>query len=210
MKDPRLVTAEIAIALLQEVPDKVMKGIDLRKLRSEVQELVYSFMSLEDLDEQGMLNSIKTNGILLLNRWSELKKVTRKPGDLLNVAKIRFAGLTLANLPNRIGREPRLYSGVDCFWGTIVKVEPFDSLRDTLVDAKERFDIVTNMGVKERDLVAFAVLPPRRFGKHISEGMFIEAEPKGISGEQAIPTSKGKGAIESILREEAARLKIKI
>ncbi len=210
MKDPRLIAAEISIALLQEVPDKMLKGIDLRKMRSEVQELVYSFMSLEDLEEQGMLNSVKTNGTLLLNKWVELKKVARKPGDFFNAAKIRFAGLILANLPNRVGREPRLYNGVDCFWGTIVKVEPFDSLRATLVDAKERFDIVTNMRVKERDLMAFAILPPRRFGKHISEGMFIEAELEGISGEQAIPTSKGKGAIESILREEAARLKIKI
>jgi len=167
-------------------------------------------MTLEDLKEQGMLDPIGMEGKILLNKWVELKDRSRKPGDFLNAAKVRFAGLTLANLPARVGREPMLYNGVDCFWGTIIKVEPFNHLKATLVDAKERFDIVTNMDVKENDVLAFAILPPRRFGNYVSEGMFIEAEPKGTSGEQATPTDKGRGAIESVLREEAARLKVRI
>ncbi len=210
MKDPRLITVEISIALLHEVPEKLLRGIDLKGLRSKVQRIVYSFMTLEDLKEQGMLDPIGMEGKILLNKWVELKDRSRKPGDFLNAAKVRFAGLTLANLPARVGREPMLYNGADCFWGTIIKVEPFNHLKATLVDAKERFDIVTNMDVKENDVLAFAILPPRRFGNYVSEGMFIEAEPKRTSGEQATPTDKGRGAIESVLREEAARLKVRI
>ncbi len=210
MKDPRLIAVEISIALLYEVPDKFLKGINLKGLKSKVQRIVYSFMTLEDLKEQGLLDSISMEGKILLNKWIELKNRSRRPGDFLNAAKVRFASLILANLPARVGREPKLYSGVDCFWGTIIKVEPFDHLRATLVDAKERFSIVTNMNVKEKDVLAFAILPPRRFNEYVSEGMFIEAKPNGVSGEQAVPTDRGKGAIESILREEAARLKIRI
>ncbi len=210
MKDPRLIAVEISIALLYELPDKLLEGVDMKRLKSIVQRTIYSFMTLEDLKEQGILDSISMEGKIFLNKWVKLKDMNRKPRDLLNAANIRFAGLSLANLPARVGREPKLYSGVDCFWGTIIKVGPFNHLRATLTDAKERFSIVTNMNVKEKDVMAFAILPPRRFGDYVSEGMFIEAESKGISGEQAVPTSRGKGAIESVLREEAARLKIRI
>ncbi len=210
MKDPRLVPVEIAVMLLQEVPQKLLRGVDLKQIRSEAQTLVYSFMSLEDLAEQGMLDGLVAKGRELSSVWRELRERARSPSDALNAAKVRFAAITLESLPNRVGREQRLYSGVDSLWGTIVSVKPFDGLRATVVDAGERFDVVTNLQVREEEAAAFAILPPRRFDSHVSEGMFIEAEGEGRTGQPAVPTEKGKGAIEAVLREEAARLKVKI
>ncbi|GEM_PF-1659223 len=210
MKDPRLVPVEIAVMLLQEVPQKALRGVDLKQIRAEAQTLVYSFMSLEDLAEQGMLDGLVAKGKELHSVWRELRERARSPSDALNAAKVRFAAITLEGLPNRVGREQRLYSGVDSLWGTIVSIKPFDGLRATVVDAGERFNVVTNLQVREGDVVAFAVLPPKRFGSYVSEGMFIEAEGEGRSGQPAVPTEKGKGSIEAVLREEAARLKVKI
>ncbi len=210
MKDPRLVPVEIAIALLQEVPEKLLRGIDVKAIKREARMLVYSFMSLEELVDQGMLDSLEDEGRSLLDKWRKLREESRSPRDLLNAARVRFAGMIFSGLPKRVGREPNLYSGVDCLWGTVVDVKPFDGLRATVVDSGERFDIVTNLEVEEEDLMALAILPPRRFGSYVSEGMFIDAQGEGASGKPAIPTDKGKGAIEAVLREEASRLKIKI
>lgn len=210
MKDPRLVPVEIAVMLLQEVPQKLLRGVDLKQIRSEAQTLVYSFMSLEDLAEQGMLDGLVAKGRKLSSVWRELRERAKSPSDALNAAKVRFAAITLEGLPNRVGREQRLYSGVDSLWGTIVSVKPFDGLRTTVVDAGERFDVVTNLQVREEETMAFAILPPKRFDSHVSEGMFIEAEGGGKAGQPAVPTERGKGAIEAVLREEAARLKVKI
>lgn len=209
MKDPRLVVVEIALANLREVPQKALREFNLRGLASEVQMVVYSFLSLEDLEASGMLLSIEEAGKELREIWLSFRDYCSTPADLLNAAKIRFASIILSNLGGRVGRERRLYSGTDCFWGTVVSSEEFDGLRATVVDAVERYDIVTSMDVKGGRL-AFAVLPPRRFGKHVSEGMFIEAEGSGRPGELALPTERGKGAIESVLREEAARLGLKL
>jgi len=210
LKDPRLVPVEIAVLLLQEVPQKLLRGIDVRQIRAEAQTLVYSFMSLEDLANQGMLDGLVTKGRELDSLWRELRERAKSPSDVLNAAKVRFAAITLMGLPNRVGRESRLYSGVDAFWGTIVSVKPFNGLRATVVDAGERFEVVTNLQVREEEVKAFAILPPRRFDSHVSEGMFIEAEGEGKSGQPAIPSEKGKGAIEAVLREEAGRLKVRI
>ncbi|MDK2372856.1 MAG: hypothetical protein QI197_05705 [Candidatus Korarchaeota archaeon] len=210
MKDPRLVPVEIAVMLLQEVPQKLLRGVDLKQIRAEAQTIVYSFMSLEDLAEQGMLDGLVAKGRELASVWKELRERARSPSDALNAAKVRFAAITLEGLPNRVGREQRLYSGIDSFWGTVISVKSFDGLRATVVDAGERFDVVTNLQVKEEETMAFAILPPKRFDSHVSEGMFIEAEGEGKSGQPAVPTERGKGAIEAILREEAARLRIKI
>ncbi len=210
MKDPRLVAVELAVALLQEVPPKMIRSIDLRRIRAEAQTLVYSFMSLEELAEQGMLDGLESRGRELMALWEKMRGSARTPADELNLAKIRFAARTLAGLRGRVGREPRLYSGVDSLWGTLVSVKPFDGLRATVVDAGERFDVVTNLEVDEGDVMAFAILPPRRFGPHVSEGMFIEAVGEARSGQPATPSERGKGSIEAVLREEASRLKIKL
>lgn len=210
MKDPRLIPVEIAIALIQEVPQRQLRGIDVRSLKAEAQTLAYSFMPLEELVDQGMLVSLINGGRKLLDLWKKLKDDTKTPSDFLAVAKVRFAGLTLSGLGSRVNREPKLHSGVDAYWGKIISVKKFEGLRATVVDAGDRFDVVTNLPVEEEQTMAFAVLPPRRFGNYISEAMFIDAEGDGRSGQLAKPSERGKGAIEAVLREEAARLKIKI
>ncbi len=210
MKDPRLVPVEIAVMLLQEIPQKMLRGVDLKGIKAEAQTLVYSFMTLEDLADQGMLEALASKGRELIPVWRDLRAKAKSPSEALNAAKVRFAAITLTGLPNRVGREPRLYSGVDSLWGTIVSVKPFDGLRATVVDAGERFDVVTNLQAREEEIVAFAILPPRRFDSYVSEGMFIEAEGEGRSGQPAVPTERGKGAIEAVLREEASRLKIRV
>lgn len=208
MKDPRLLAVEIAAAYLKEVPDKMIKGLDLRYVSSEVQRVVYSFLPLEELEANGMLEGIERIGEDLRGAWLQARGSCRSPNDFLNAARIRFASIIFSGLRKRIGREKRIYSGTDCFWGTILRSEGFDGLKALLIDARDRYDIVTNLDVRGR--VAFAILPPMRFDKFVSEGMLIEAEGQGDPGEPAKPTERGKGAIESVLREEAGKLNIKL
>lgn len=209
MKDPRLLTVEIAVANLREVPVKLLKDFDLKALTSEVQSIVYSFLSLEELEDVGMLSRLEEAGKDLKRAWMDMRGSCSTPGDKLNAARVRFASSILSGIRRRVGREKRIYSGTDCFWGTILSFEEFDGLRITLVDAGERYEVVTNIDVKEGRM-PLAILPPRRFGRFVSEAMFIEAEGSGKPGEPAIPTEREKGAIESVLREEANRLGIKI
>lgn len=209
LKDPRLITVEVAVAGLKEVPAKLLKGFDLRSLASEVHSVVYSFLPLEELEEAGMLLRLEEIGRELRGVWLDAKELCSTPSDRLNAARVRFASSMLSGIRGRVGRERRIYSGTDCFWGTVISSEGFDDLRLTSVDAGERYEVVTNMDVRGGRM-PLALLPPRRFGRFVSEAMFIEAEGSGRPGEPAVPTERGKGAIESVLREEAARLGIRI
>ncbi len=210
MKDPRLAVAEIALGLLKEVPQKMIRSIDLKGLAAEVKTLSFSFMSLEELNDQGMLVGLVSYGQKLKEVWEEWKDRAKTPGDRLALAKVRFASIIFGGIQERVGRRAEIFYGTDSYWGRLVDVKEFNGLRKTVVEAKERFDVVTNMTVSRGDLLAFAILPPKRFGDYVSEGMFFEAEGEGQPGSVPIPTGRGAKSVESVLREEAARLNIKI
>ncbi len=210
MKDPRLAVAEIALALLNEVPQKMLKGINLKALSGEVKTLSYSFMSLEELNEQGMLGGLIDHGNKLKDVWNQWRERVRTPGERLALAKIRFASLIFGEIDKRVGRKAELFYGTDSYWGKLVDVKEFDGLRGTVVEAKERFEVVTNMNVSRGDVLAFAILPPKRFDDYVSEGMFFEAEGTGTPGSIPKPTERGAKSVESVLREEASRLNVKI
>ncbi len=210
MKDPRVVVAEVAVELLKEVPQKFLRKIDLRTLSAEIKTLSFSFMSLEELSDQGMLENVTRFGDELKEVYLSWKDKAKAAGERLALSKVRFAHIILSNLPERVGRARELFYGTDSYWGKLIMVDEFNGLRDTLIESKGRFHVVTNLNVTEGDILAFAILPPRRFGDHISEGMFFEAEGEGRPGDQAIPTERGKRSVEAVLREEASRLNIKI
>ncbi len=210
MKDPRLVVAEIALGLLREVPQKLIRTIDLKGLSAEVKTLSFSFMSLEELNDQGMLTGLTNYGQKLREVWEGWKDRAKTPGDRLALAKVRFASIIFGEIQKRVGRKAELFYGTDSYWGRLVDVKEFNKLSKTVVEAKERFDVVTNMKVSRGDLLAFAILPPKRFDDYVSEGMFFEAEGEGQPGSTPVPTEKGAKSVESVLRDEAARLNVKI
>ena len=83
MKDPRLVPVEIAIALLQEVPEKLLRGIDVKAIKSEARMLVYSFMSLEELADQALILREKGSG----TRQS-VERLLRERGESLSWSNV--------------------------------------------------------------------------------------------------------------------------
>jgi len=218
--DPRIVVAEIALAGLagasSALPRQHSKRLEplVGRLRQAIPALRYSFLPPEEAVRQGLLKPIEDVGLQLCGMWSELAGL-QKPAEQLAASWVRFAGLTLRGLRRRLVEgEPRFADAVEALWAKVTYVKSLnDRLSELEMDAAKegKFRVVTNLpGVKRGDLRAFAVLPPRRIGGVVSQGMLVDSDVEGEPGSRARPAGRSEGEVEAVLREEAKRLGVRI
>ena len=218
--DPRIVVAEIALAGLagasSALPRQHSKRLEplVGRLRQAIPALRYSFLPPEEAVRQGLLEPIEEVGLQLCSMWSELAGL-QKPAEQLAASWVRFAGITLRGLRRRLVEgEPRFADAVEALWAKVTYVKSLnDRLSELEMDAAKegKFRVVTNLpGVKRGDLRAFAVLPPRRIGGVVSQGMLVDSDVEGEPGSRARPAGRSEGEVEAVLREEAKRLGVRI
>ncbi|HDI85941.1 MAG TPA: hypothetical protein ENF83_00855 [Candidatus Korarchaeota archaeon] len=218
--DPRIVVAEVAAAglakHLPQLPRQHQRELQpvVGPLRQHVATLRYSFLPPRQAAEQGLLDPIESAGASLLRNWGELSRL-QKPSERMAASWVRFAGVTLAGLRRRLLEgEPRFAHSIEAAWGSVAHVEPIaERLWRLKIDAGRlgKFTVVTNLpGVSSGDVRAFAVLPPRRIGGEISQGMLIEAEGEGEPGAPALPVGRSEGEVEAALREAARELGVRV
>jgi len=214
--DPRIVAAEIAVAgLARHLPQlrrqhqREFEPV-VGSLRQHVATLRYSFLPPRQAAEQGLLDPIESAGASLLRSWDELSEL-QKVSERMAASWVRFAGVTLAGLRRRLLEgKPSFAHSIEAAWGSVAHVEPIaERLWRLKIDGK--FTVVTNLsGVSSGDVRAFAVLPPRRIGGEISQGMLIEAEGEGEPGSQTLPVGRSEGEVEAALREAAKELGVRL
>lgn len=120
----------------------------------------------------------------LSNSRKENKTTTK-----MAIGKIIFSMNTLYFLDRRLKQYNKY--GVDTFVGKILSVsKASDSLLICNVDIKRAITVLTNdLSIREGDIVAVSILPPKEFYGHVSEGMFC-----GINGVLRIQGEVGSKA----------------
>jgi predicted RNA-binding protein with EMAP domain len=90
----------------------------------------------------------------------------------MGIAKIIFSMNTLYFVDKRIKLDNKY--GIDTLVGKILSVSKVsDSLLICNVDIKRAITVLTNdMSIKDGDIVAVSILPPKEFYGQVSEGMF--------------------------------------
>ena len=170
----------------------------IKRLESLVNIVKYSFMPAESLVELDELNKIVQE--------AELIKNTIKPvEDGINLKKAEYWTSYLVSLPELIlrGDEIKPYEAIRYFSGEITSRENMDRLWLCIVDCGFRLAVVTNSEeFRQGRYAVVAYLPPRVFGKAISEGMFVDVtiEKKGeLSLEEIGSISDKLGEVESAI-----------
>jgi|Deesub1362B_J571_1020462.scaffolds.fasta_scaffold00875_11 hypothetical protein len=175
-KDFRILIAEQAFSELEKIFNavKIQRRKDyirrIRELSSEIQTLKYSYMPLSELEKLESLKKIVESAREIR---TDLKKIERD----LAVIQASYWLEYLENLPElfKRGELDRAYKAIRYFCGEIVSRTKTDGLWLCTVDCGFRMNIVTNSEKFKPGLFAvIAYLPPRVFGKHISEGMFVQ------------------------------------
>ena len=155
---------------------KIQKRKELVKkitqLKSEIQILKYSYMDFKELSE--FESTIK------ISKTAEevLKKIENHERDF-HYLNSRYWLDYLQNLPKLLkrGEIEKAYEAVRYFSGEIISSKKLDNLWLCKVDCGFGMDVITNsQELANRKRIVVAFLPPKQFGNHISEGMFVDAE----------------------------------
>ncbi len=182
-KDFRILIAEKAIYELEKLFQavKLQKRREylkeLKELSSDIQIIKYSYVTPKDIKNHDNFKKI-------VKKASEMLEVTRGLERDRITIQINYWLEYLARLPEMMDRGviSKIYEAIRFFGGEIVNRREIDNLWLCSVDCSFRMDVITNSKeYKQGKNVVVAYLPPRIFGKHISEGMFTPAtvEKKG-------------------------------
>ncbi len=187
-----ILVAEKALDLLKKTLDSTrFEGVWKKKdalqltdsMKSDLMAIKFSYAEKEDITEitKPLKEKISDLQSALGQGWSSNflsnSKKENKTSTKMGIAKIIFSMNTLYFLDRRIKQENKY--GVDTFVGKILSVSKVsDSLLICNVDIKRAITVLTNdMSIKDGDIVAVSILPPREFYGQVSEGMFC-----GING----------------------------
>lgn len=187
-----ILVAEKALELLKKTLESTrFEGVWKKKdalqiadsMKSDIMAIKFSYAEKEVISEitAPLKEKIYKLQSALGEGWSSnfLSNAKRenKTSTKMAIGRIIFAMNTLYFLDRRL-KEDNKY-GVDTFVGKILAVsKASDSLLICNVDIKRAITVLTNdMTVKDGDLVAVSILPPKEFYGHVSEGMFC-----GING----------------------------
>ena len=187
-----ILVAEKALDLLKKTLDSTrFEGVWKKKdalqltdsMKSDLMAIKFSYAEKEDITEitKPLKERISQLQSALGQGWSSNflsnSKKENKTTTKMGIAKIIFSMNTLYFLDRRIKQENKY--GVDTFIGKVLSVSRVsDSLLICNVDIKRAITVLTNdMSIKDGDIVAVSILPPREFYGQVSEGMFC-----GING----------------------------
>ncbi len=207
--DPYLLLLDLISKILEETskqsPRKYSKLIaeESRKLNGVVKTLRFSYLPPGEMSSQGLLEPIKRIAETL-NPLVGDKEFERYP---LALANLRFAVRYMRDPEDRIGRRGSIASPLDAVWVEVLNAKKLGgNLLGTKVGGGgERFDVATNMSVKRGDFMLLCLLPPKKFGSFVSEGMFVDGPVKekrsGLVRLSGRPLRNAEAALREFLRE---------
>ena len=182
-----ILVAEQALELLKKTLESTrFEGIWKKKdalqitdsMKSDIMAIKFSYAEKEDISEitKPIRDKISKLQSALGEGWSSNflsnSRKENKTSTKMGIAKIIFSMNTLYFVDKRIKLDNKY--GVDTLVGKILSVSKVsDSLLICNVDIKRAITVLTNdMSIKDGDIVAVSILPPREFYGQVSEGMF--------------------------------------
>jgi predicted RNA-binding protein with EMAP domain len=182
-----ILVAEQALELLKKTLESTrFEGVWKKKdalqitdsMKSDIMAIKFSYAEKEDISEitKPIREKISKLQSALGEGWSSNflsnSRKENKTSTKMGIAKIIFSMNTLYFVDKRIKLDNKY--GVDTLVGKILSVSKVsDSLLICNVDIKRAITVLTNdMSIKDGDIVAVSILPPREFYSQVSEGMF--------------------------------------
>jgi len=182
-----ILVAEQALELLKKTLESTrFEGVWKKKdalqitdsIKSDIMAIKFSYAEKEDISEitKPIREKISKLQSALGEGWSSNflsnSRKENKTSTKMGIAKIIFSMNTLYFVDKRIKLDNKY--GVDTLVGKILSVSKVsDSLLICNVDIKRAITVLTNdMSIKDGDIVAVSILPPREFYGQVSEGMF--------------------------------------
>lgn len=182
-----ILVAEKALELLKKTLESTrFEGVWKKKdalqitesMKSDIMAIKFSYAEKEDITDitKPIREKISKLQSALGEGWSSNflsnSRKENKTSTKMGIAKIIFSMNTLYFVDKRIKLD-NIY-GVDTLVGKILSVSKVsDSLLICNVDIKRAITVLTNdMSIKDGDIVAVSILPPREFYGQVSEGMF--------------------------------------
>ncbi len=182
-----ILVAEQALELLKKTLESTrFEGVWKKKdalqitdsMKSDIMAIKFSYAEKEDISEitKPIREKISKLQSALGEGWSSNflsnSRKENKTSTKMGIAKIIFSMNTLYFVDKRIKLDNKY--GVDTLVGKILSVSKVsDSLLICNVDIKRAITVLTNdMSIKDGDIVAVSILPPREFYGQVSEGMF--------------------------------------
>ncbi|RLF73153.1 MAG: tRNA-binding protein [Thermoplasmata archaeon] len=212
-EDPRILLAErtcryfeniLANAKLPGRWDRRGALEALKKISSKVQEMKFSYIPPAELSRSEMAAEIQKKTARILEclggeGWAErfLEAAKREERGRVeeHISRIRFSLNILYNLPARLalGEVSEPAYAVDIRAGRILSASAHPGRKElTLckVSMGRALTVITNVkGVEEGATYAISLLPPRRIGGVLSEGMFLGSE------DGLLKVEKGEGEL---------------
>jgi predicted RNA-binding protein with EMAP domain len=187
-----IIVAEKSLELLKKTLESTrFEGVWKKKdalqitdsMKSDIMAIKFSYAEKENIGEivAPIKEKISQLQASLGEGWSSNflsnAKKENKTSTKMGIAKIIFSMNTLYFLDRRVKQDNNY--GVDTIVGKILSVSKVsDSLLICNVDIKRAITVLTNdMSIKDGDVVAVSILPPKEFYGQVSEGMFC-----GING----------------------------
>ncbi|WP_456330275.1 RNA-binding protein [Archaeoglobus sp.] len=172
--DFRILLAEKGIEELSrvsqslQIPGRKRFIEELKPISSEIQNVKYCYLSVDELLE--------------FDSFLKIVETARSLKDMLPNSKDYNTALAdywleyIAYLPKLMkrGEIERIGEAIRYFAGEIISRSELDGLWLCIFDYGDRVEVVTNSEeYKQGKKAVVAYLPPRRFGKVVSRGMFV-------------------------------------
>jgi len=217
-KDPRIIVANLACALLKKSV-KLKPVVQLKISRdqltgpaaaceSAVMTLMYMYQEPGTLANSQQVIDLVEPAKTIAEAYEKL--ISSKDDHSLLRANIRWCLRILNGLGNRFGNSgASLASGVDLVVVQVKNVAKQGSFLKTIVtDGADNYTVITNLtGVQTDSKLAVAFLPPREIGGTVSEAMFLGSgkrteSPGTVLSEEQVDAKEAAG----ILFEESTKL----
>ena len=222
-KNPRIIVAEIAVRILGDA-SKVRSGFKPRlskeqmidlvgQIHSNVQQLKYSYLSLEDLLNSSQLQEIVSISENIFDAFIGAYQSTEagKPRKItIQECTVLWACRLFINLPTRLQQpfRPTIESGVDMEVVGIRNIIPIPNSKlfiSKVYNGSDDFAVVTNLQTLKAGMrVGVAYLPPVIIGGEISEAMYLgdEEYPDDVNYGTPIFDNADFGGVRNILKQE--------
>ncbi len=216
-RDYRLLVAEHALDTLESIirGRRIPAPIDwveaerlVREARGLVKRMRFSFMPPSLLARSEEASRLRELARRLVEVLAPREWVERLRGDQrarMPLAQVRYAARTLYTLPARLAlgdeNEPLYAVDIECVRVvTVSRIRGADRLYVTKAQGALPYTIVTNLqDVKQGEVRAAAILPPREFHGYISEAMYCSRPLEGCEPGRRPP-------LEAVERGEVARI----
>ncbi len=203
--DFRILMAEKGLEELQRIGQSLQiqgrkKFLDaVKMMASEIQGVKYCYLQPEDILQMESFRKIVETASSLRRNLTELRDFNTITADYW----LEY----LESLPELMerGEIGRAYEAIRFFAGEIVSRSGLDSLWLCVFDCGERLEIVTNNEeFRQGRKAIISYLPPRKFDKIVSRGMFVlvddRIKKKGeLTLEEIRSISKWLGEVESVV-----------